>query len=148
VCERIPVLPGEEYLSVSTTAPADLPTPPEQLLVNARCALVDFSEAVRHLEAEDLRDLIADLEELERLVSGLLQQAKGLSNVYDSHGHIHSGTLISKKINDCGPYSYLVTSTGGGRRQWKYLGRSDGLVRSRPRKLEDETHTEPEQEKV
>ncbi len=111
---------------MSTTASPDLPTPTlDQVLVNARAALVELSRAVRHLEPEDLRDILPDLEELSEILSGIEEQARAISKVYNSRGRISSGCIVVKPINGCGPYGYLVTSTGGRRRSWRYLGKAE-----------------------
>lgn len=113
-------------LELSLATAANLPTSSiEQLLVNARSALVDLSHGLRHLEPEDINGLLPDLEELTRLLSGINDRSRSYCQVYDKKGQVKPGCIVVKTINNCGPYGYLVTSIGGGKRSWEYLGKAE-----------------------
>jgi hypothetical protein len=93
-------------------------------LKETQIVIVNILKELHQLNPGDLLHALDDLETLVDLATMLRNQVQELSSTHGHDGTLRSGCIVVKYVNDCGPYGYLVTSSGG-RRDWKYLGKAE-----------------------
>ena len=92
--------------------------------IEAHMIIINVSKNLRQLDPGDLIHALSDLETLVNLATILKNQVRQLNKTHDQDGNPRPGCIVVKYVNDCGPYGYLVTSSGG-KRDWKYLGKAE-----------------------